>query len=75
MWLPGLAGSCWICAGPQVGREELFAALLRQVSEPGTLDVVVMEDVHWADVAAVDMLRFVGRRIKNAACCSLPPTG
>jgi predicted ATPase len=51
----------------QAGREELFAALLRQISEPGTLDVVVVEDIHWADEATVDMLRFVGRRIKNAS--------
>ena len=50
----------------RAGREQLFDALLRQVSEPGTLDVVVVEDVHWADEATVDMLRFVGRRIKNA---------
>ena len=51
----------------RAGREELFAALLRQIGEPGTLDVVVVEDIHWADEATVDMLRFVGRRIKNAS--------
>ena len=51
----------------QAGREELFAALLRQIGGPGTLDVVVVEDIHWADEATVDMLRFVGRRIKNAS--------
>jgi DNA-binding CsgD family transcriptional regulator/tetratricopeptide (TPR) repeat protein len=51
----------------QAVREELFAALLRQISEPGTLDVVVVEDIHWADEATVDMLRFVARRIKNAS--------
>jgi DNA-binding CsgD family transcriptional regulator/tetratricopeptide (TPR) repeat protein len=48
------------------GREELFGALLRQVSEPGTLDVVVIEDVHWADEATIDLLRFLGRRLKAA---------
>ncbi len=48
-------------------REELFGALLRQVSEPGTLDVVVVEDVHWADEATVDLLRFLGRRLRDAA--------
>jgi uncharacterized membrane protein len=48
-------------------RQELFAALLGQVSEPGTLDVVVVEDIHWADEATVDMLCFLGRRIKNAS--------
>src|SRR5580692_1253587 len=48
-------------------RQELFAALLGQVSEPGTLDVVVVEDIHWADEATVDMLCYLGRRIKNAS--------
>src|ERR1700722_10666315 len=48
-------------------RQELFAALLGQVSEPGTLDVVVVEDIHGADEATVDMLCFLGRRIKNAS--------
>ena len=47
-------------------REELFRALLGQVSEPGTLSVLVMEDVHWADEATVDLLRFLGRRLRNA---------
>jgi DNA-binding CsgD family transcriptional regulator len=44
-------------------RGELFGALLRQVSEPGVLDVVVIEDVHWADEATIDLLRFLGRRV------------
>ncbi|HEY7274793.1 MAG TPA: AAA family ATPase [Trebonia sp.] len=48
------------------GRDELFGALLRQVSEPGVLDVVVIEDVHWADEATIDLLRFLGRRLKTA---------
>jgi DNA-binding CsgD family transcriptional regulator/tetratricopeptide (TPR) repeat protein len=44
-------------------REELFRALLGQVGEPGTLSVLVIEDVHWADEATADLLRFVGRRL------------
>jgi DNA-binding CsgD family transcriptional regulator/tetratricopeptide (TPR) repeat protein len=55
-----------LCRAP-AARADLFAALLRQVGEPGTLDVVVVEDIHWADEATVDMLRFVGRRTKNAS--------
>ena len=47
-------------------REDLFGALLRQVSEPQALDVVVIEDVHWADEATVDLLRFLGRRLRDA---------
>jgi len=46
-------------------RDDLFSTLLRQMSEPGTLDVVVIEDVHWADEATIDLLRFVGRRLKG----------
>ncbi len=47
-------------------REELFGALLRQVSEPGGLQVLVVEDIHWADEATIDLLRFLGRRIRDA---------
>jgi DNA-binding CsgD family transcriptional regulator len=47
-------------------REELFSALLRQVSEPDQLHVLVMEDIHWADEATIDLLRFLGRRIRDA---------
>ena len=47
-------------------REALFGALLRQVSEPDRLHVVVVEDIHWADEATIDLLRFLGRRIRDA---------
>ena len=47
-------------------REDLFRALLRQISEPAELHVLVMEDVHWADEATVDLLRFLGRRLRDA---------
>jgi DNA-binding CsgD family transcriptional regulator len=47
-------------------RDELFTALLRQVSETGEPHVLVMEDIHWADEATIDLLRFLGRRIRDA---------
>ena len=47
-------------------REELFSALLRQVSGPGELHVLVVEDAHWADEATIDLLRYLGRRIRDA---------
>jgi len=47
-------------------RESLFSALLRQISEPGQLHVLVVEDVHWADEATIDLLRFLGRRLRQA---------
>jgi DNA-binding CsgD family transcriptional regulator/tetratricopeptide (TPR) repeat protein len=48
-------------------RDELFRALLRQISSPGSLDVVVIEDVHWADDATLDLLRYVGRRLRDTS--------
>jgi DNA-binding CsgD family transcriptional regulator/tetratricopeptide (TPR) repeat protein len=62
-----LGGDLLDLCGAGAGREELFRALLRQASVPGTLNVVVVEDAHWADEATVDLLRFAGRRLREAA--------
>ena len=50
-----------------VGREELFRTLLAQVRASGGLDVVVVEDVHWADEATLDLLRYLSRRLRGVA--------
>jgi len=44
-------------------RERLFAAFTTELASPGALPVMVMEDVHWADEATIDLLSFVGRRL------------
>src|ERR1700733_12659545 len=54
---------CW--GRPE--RDELFAALLRQVTGDDRLDVIVIEDIHWADEATLDLLRFLTRRISAAS--------
>jgi DNA-binding NarL/FixJ family response regulator len=46
-------------------REQLFDALLTELCEPGPLPVVVIEDVHWADEATLDLLGFLARRIRE----------
>src|SRR5262245_31456359 len=46
-------------------REELFSAFLRRLAEPN-LDVIVIEDIHWADDATIDFLRFLSRRLRHA---------
>jgi len=48
-------------------REELFSVLLRQVRGLSGLHVLVVEDIHWADEATIDLLRFLGRRIRDAS--------
>ncbi len=47
-------------------REQLFRALLRELTAPGDFTVLAIEDVHWADEATLDLLRFVGRRLRDA---------
>src|SRR5690606_9303827 len=49
------------CLGPGASRAELFAAFLAEL-QAGPV-VVVFEDVHWADEATLDLLKFVGRRV------------
>ena len=48
-------------------REELFRALLRQIIEPAAFSVIVIEDIHWADEATLDLLRFLARRVRNTS--------
>jgi len=41
----------------------LFPALLRHFKESPEPCVFVVEDVHWADVGTLDLLRYLGRRL------------
>ncbi len=46
-------------------RSELFAALLDVLRQ---FTVLVVEDVHWADDATLDLLRFLARRVRTLPC-------
>ena len=43
-----------------------FEALLRLVTGGSKPSVLVIEDIHWADTATLDLIRFLGRRIARA---------
>jgi DNA-binding CsgD family transcriptional regulator len=52
-------------------REQLFPDLctaLRQLA-PGS--IVLLEDLHWADEATLDFLRYLGKRIAHTSCLLL----
>lgn len=56
--------------GPQVrallekgDRGQLFTAILDMISRSNRPTLMVWEDVHWADHATLDLLRYLGRRI------------
>jgi DNA-binding CsgD family transcriptional regulator len=48
-----------------VGRDGVFSALLEEIGRPPVPRIVLVEDVHWADDATLDLLRFIGRRIRQ----------
>jgi hypothetical protein len=49
-------------------REPLFGLLLERLSPPHPVSLVVLEDIHWADEATLDLVRFLGRRIQRTRC-------
>ncbi|HET6940490.1 MAG TPA: AAA family ATPase, partial [Nocardioides sp.] len=46
-------------------REDILQALLGSLSRTGGPTALVFEDVHWADEATLDLLRFVGKRMRT----------
>ena len=54
--------------GAQGDRALLFEAVLNQLQLGLLPTLLVIEDVHWADDATLDLLKFLGRRIDRAPC-------
>ncbi len=48
-------------------RPTLFSAFLEELQKSAIPSVVVFEDVHWADEATLDLIKFLGRRILSLA--------
>lgn len=49
-------------------RAVLFEAVLGEIQQSRRPILAVVEDVHWADDATLDLIKFVGRRIDRLAC-------
>jgi ATP/maltotriose-dependent transcriptional regulator MalT len=53
-------------------RDRLFRVLLEELSRrAGTASILVLEDLHWADEATLDFLRFIGRRMQRTSALLL----
>jgi DNA-binding CsgD family transcriptional regulator len=48
-------------------RATLFAAVLDELTHDATPTIVVVEDIHWADEATLDLIKYLGRRIQQTA--------
>jgi DNA-binding CsgD family transcriptional regulator/tetratricopeptide (TPR) repeat protein len=56
---------------PRRGRpHEVAAALLEELAEERP-SILVLEDVHWADAATLDVLRILGRRIEQTPALAI----
>ncbi|HET9819713.1 MAG TPA: AAA family ATPase [Rhodanobacteraceae bacterium] len=49
-------------------RIALFEAVLAALARSPRTVLLVVEDVHWADAATLDLLKFLGRRIEHVPC-------
>src|SRR5205814_769290 len=47
--------------------DHLFRILLEELARPERVSLVVLEDLHWADAATLDFVRFIGRRIQRTS--------
>ena len=46
-------------------RDDVFDAVIEELSHPRDVTILVVEDVHWADDATLDVLHYVIRRIQS----------
>jgi DNA-binding CsgD family transcriptional regulator len=63
---PALGGRLDQLLRDEAPREVLFSALLDRLRDTRGATVLVVEDVHWADEATLDLLRFLARRLGPA---------
>lgn len=60
-----LGGDVQALLGTDANRASVFSAFLSQL-QGGRPTIAVFEDVHWADEATLDLLKYLGRRIQRS---------
>ena len=61
----GTQGSLLSLLDAESNRTAIFSACLNELQKQST--ILVIEDVHWADEATLDLLKYLGRRIRQTA--------
>jgi len=61
-------GNLWPNGNTIEKRTELFAAFFRELNNQNQKTIIVFEDIHWADEATLDFIRFFARRITQIPC-------
>ena len=62
-----LGGPLYSLLRRDAAREELLHALLEQLETSDDQHVLVLEDIHWADDATLDLLRLLARRLHDTS--------
>jgi DNA-binding CsgD family transcriptional regulator len=60
---PQAQGSLLSLLESEYNRTAIFSACLNELQQKAT--ILVIEDVHWADEATLDLLKYLGRRIRQ----------
>jgi DNA-binding CsgD family transcriptional regulator len=60
-------GTLQAIVSAEPSREIFFAAMLDELRSSARRTAVIVEDVHWADEATLDLLTFLGRRIHQTS--------
>lgn len=58
-----IGGATAACLHRGAPRLDIFAAVVDDLARRARPAIVIVEDVHWADQATLDLLKYVGRRI------------
>ena len=49
-------------------RAGLFSRFFQELKKQDQISIIVFEDIHWADEATIDFIKFMGRRITHLQC-------
>jgi predicted ATPase len=49
-------------------RGELFSTFLNELASQTLTTIIIIEDIHWADEATLDFIKFFARRITQFGC-------
>src|SRR6476620_5778360 len=61
-------GNLWSNTHSMQDRTELFASFFREIKNRREALIIVFEDVHWADEATLDFIKFFARRVGQVSC-------
>src|SRR3954464_3765652 len=61
-----LGGELARACDEEASKQQIFRALLDELASSDTLTVLCLEDVHWADAATLDLLRYLAARLRQS---------